>query len=362
MMGEVADDCDVALTVLAETAGDPATKTIAHVIVGGPREELALRQLANAVDVITFDHELVDLTLLTKLESEGVRFQPSPRALEYSVDKAFQRSALAHADLPVPHFHVANDLEDIITQDFLASLTSEPVLKAPRGGYDGRGVFFPTSRDETIRQFRELRQSGEVLLEERLDLRGEYAQQVVRGADGSIQLFPVVATVQSSGMCVEVRYPSELPIALVARANDLTTQLAQLVAPVGVMAVEYFLTDGGLIINELALRPHNSGHWTIEGTSSSQFTQHLLAVSGQPLAPISPTSSAAVMVNVVGAKGEGSLENARAVLDVFVHDYSKSWRPGRKLGHVTALDDDLEAAHVRAWMSARAYGTAAKEG
>jgi 5-(carboxyamino)imidazole ribonucleotide synthase len=361
MMGEAAADCGVDLTVLADSPRDPATTTIRHVIVGSPRDEAALRELAAAVDVVTFDHELVDLELFASLENDGVIFRPSPRALRFSVDKAFQRQTLADAEIPVPRFVVTGDLTDATTSAFLADLRGEPVVKAPRGGYDGRGVYFPTSRVETVEIFEQLRLHGDVLLEERLALRGEFAQQVVRGVDGTCELFPLVATVQSEGMCVEVRYPSELSSDLVARANELTTQLVRLVEPVGVMAVEYFLSDAGLLVNELALRPHNSGHWTIEGTTASQFSQHLRAVSGQELAPIATTEPAAVMVNVVGASHEGSLQNARGVVGVFVHDYAKAWRPGRKLGHVTALGDDLESTHVRAWKSAVAYGTAAKE-
>jgi 5-(carboxyamino)imidazole ribonucleotide synthase len=125
--------------------------------------------------------------------------------------------------------------------------------------------------------------------------------------------------------------------------------------------VEYFVTPGGLLINELALRPHNSGHWTIEGAATSQFANHLLAVSGQELGASEATVEAAVMVNVVGAAAPGSLEDARRVEEVFVHDYGKSFRPGRKLGHVTAVGDDARALHVRAWRSARAYGTTTQE-
>lgn len=361
MMGEAAAAAGVELTVLAESPHDPASTTIPRVIVGSPHEDAALRELAAGVDVITFDHELVDLDVLTSLENDGVVFRPSPRALRFSVDKAFQRQALADAKIPVPSFVVTSDVTLETARAFLANLRGEPVVKAPRGGYDGRGVYFPTSRVETIEIFDRLSVNGDVLLEERLALRGEFAQQVVRGVDGAFELFPLVATVQSEGMCVEVRFPSELSNDLVRRANELTTQLAQLVEPVGVMAVEYFLTDAGLLVNELALRPHNSGHWTIEGATASQFSEHLRAVSGQELAPIALTKPAAVMVNVVGASREGSPQRARDVAGVFVHDYAKAWRPGRKLGHVTALGDDLASTHVRAWKSAVAYGTAAKE-
>ena len=162
-------------------------------------------------------------------------------------------------------------------------------------------------------------------------------------------------------MCAEVRFPSELDDATLAEARELTSAIADLVEGVGIMAVEYFVTDAGLVINEIALRPHNSGHWTIEGATTSQFAQHLRAVSGQPLGDVEALAPCAVMVNVVGADEPGSLDAARAIPDVFVHDYGKSWRPGRKLGHVTALGNEPTSPHVRAWDSALAYGTVTQE-
>jgi 5-(carboxyamino)imidazole ribonucleotide synthase len=162
-------------------------------------------------------------------------------------------------------------------------------------------------------------------------------------------------------MCAEVRYPSDLDDTTLAEARTLSQRVAELVAGVGVLAIEYFLTDRGLLINEVALRPHNTGHWTIEGTTASQFAQHLRAVSGQPLGEVALRRPFAVMVNVVGADEPGSLEAARAVEGTYVHDYGKSWRPGRKLGHVTALGDEPTAPRVRAWEGAHAYGTVTRE-
>jgi 5-(carboxyamino)imidazole ribonucleotide synthase len=146
-----------------------------------------------------------------------------------------------------------------------------------------------------------------------------------------------------------------------AEVRRISERVATLVSGVGVLAIEYFVTDNGLVINEVALRPHNTGHWTIEGTSASQFTQHLRAVSGQALEDVSVRSPYAVMVNVVGSAAPGSLSSARGVEGAFVHDYGKSWRPGRKLGHVTALGDEPATPRVRAWKGARAYGTVTQE-
>jgi 5-(carboxyamino)imidazole ribonucleotide synthase len=236
-----------------------------------------------------------------------------------------------------------------------------PVLKAARGGYDGRGVLFPQSRVEALAMIDELSRTTSVVVEERLILRGELALVVVRGVNGEFSSYPLVSTVQSNGMCVEVRYPADVDDATRHEAHRLGRKIANLVGAVGVLAIEFFRSDRGLFVNEIALRPHNTGHWTIEGARTSQFTNHLLAVSGRALGSTDPVVAAAVMVNVVGADEPGSIERAAQVPGAHVHDYGKSWRPGRKLGHVTVVGDDAGAAHVTAWESARAYGTRTRE-
>jgi phosphoribosylaminoimidazole carboxylase PurK protein len=362
MMGDEAHHVGVELVVLVATPDDAAVATADRVIVGSPDDPDALLALHDACDVITFDHELVDLEVLERLESRGVVCRPSPRALRYSVDKGVQREAFTTAGLAVPPnavIRVEGDLD--VLEDWTSVHGAAPVLKAARGGYDGRGVVFPSDDHDARLRAREMLAHGDVVVEERVNLLGEVAQLVVRSLDGRVAAYPLVTTVQSAGMCVEVRFPTHLDDDVEARARDLAVEIAHLVDLVGVMAVEYFVTPGGLLVNELALRPHNSGHWTIEGARTSQFANHLRAVSGQELGPTDPTCRAAVMVNVVGASSPGSLESARRVDDVFVHDYGKSWRPGRKLGHVTALGDDESLAHVRAWESARAYGTSTQE-
>jgi len=361
MMGEVAHESGVTITVLANDLDEAAVATCERTLVGASRDEAALRALADGVDVITFDHELVDLEILERLEADGIVLRPNARALRFAVDKIHQRRMLARAGLPVPRFVVVENAADPLLETFLETLPHGPVVKSPRGGYDGRGVYFPDSLEASRSVIDDLSKNGAVLVEERLTLLGEYAQQVSRGVTGELALYPVVESVQADAMCVEVRYPSGLSPEVLSEAADLTMEVANLVRHVGMLAVEFFLSDRGLIINELALRPHNTGHWTIEGAATSQFAQHLLAVSGQQLGPVNPTSLAAVMVNVVGTATPGSLEDARAVPDVFVHDYGKAWREGRKLGHVTALDNDPSRAHVRAWESAQAFAAASKE-
>jgi len=361
MMGEASDQAGVLVSVLATSEEDSAISTTFDFILGAPDDAVALRALAENVDVITFDHELVDLELLEELEESGYVLRPSSAALRFAVDKGFQRHAFRDATIPVPRFLVVNSSSDTGLREFLDELGALPVVKASRGGYDGRGVVFPSSPSETLSLIDRMSKSGDVVVEERLALRGEVAQLVARAVDGSLMFYPVVDTLQQDGMCVEVRYPSDLDDATKHAAQELSQKVANLVKGVGVMAIEYFVTERGLIVNEVALRPHNTGHWTIEGAATSQFAQHLRAVSGQSLGDVTPLTTHAVMVNVVGASEPGSLDAARGVSDTFVHDYGKSWRPGRKLGHVTALGDEAADPHVRAWTSARAYGTATQE-
>ncbi|MGC2484974.1 MAG: 5-(carboxyamino)imidazole ribonucleotide synthase [Acidimicrobiales bacterium] len=361
MMGQSARDLGLSLTVLANSSEDSATFSIDDVVLGAASDALALRRLAERVEVITFDHELVDLDVLEALEAEGVVLRPGARALRFGVDKAFQRHAFFDAGLPVPRFLVVRSSRDDDLACFLDEIGGACVVKASRGGYDGRGVAFAATRDEALALIDEFAAIGDVVVEERLKLLGEAAQLVARTSDGEMALYPVVATLQRDGMCAEVRYPGGLDEDILAEAQGLSQRVAALVENVGVMAIEYFVTPHGLLINEVALRPHNSGHWTIEGATTSQFAQHLRAVGGLPLGDVTPTSNYAVMVNVVGAESPGSLEAARSVEGVYVHDYAKSWRPGRKLGHVTALGDEPERPLVRAWQSAHAYGTQTEE-
>lgn len=361
MMGEVAHEHGIRVTVLANSTEEPAVTTCDDAVIGDPKDPLALSMLAQRTDVVTFDHELVDLEQIRTLERDGVLVRPSSFALEYAVDKAHQRRAFHAAQIPVPRFLVLDSASDPRIEGFLASLGEAPVLKAARGGYDGRGVLFPENREQALSMISELCQSGEVVIEERLELLGEVAQLLVRGADGATAVYPLVTTVQKDGMCIEVTYPSFVSSELSEQARALGEQIASLIDVVGVLAVEFFVTRSGLIVNEVALRPHNSGHWTIEGTRTSQFANHLLAVAGVALGNVSPLAKSAVMVNVVGSDQPSSLEKARDVSGVFVHDYGKTWRPGRKLGHVTAIGDDRDWAHVRAWEGALAYGTRTRE-
>jgi 5-(carboxyamino)imidazole ribonucleotide synthase len=360
-MGEAAHDVGVHVTVLALSPTDAAVATCDEFVIGDAKDMDALASLAQTVDVVTFDHELVDLAQIERLEASGTPVRPSSSALYFAIDKAHQRTALKAAGLPVPRFLVVVASTDPKLNAFLDDLDTPPVLKATRGGYDGRGVLFPTTRDEVVTMIDQLAASGDVLVEQRLDLESEVAQLIVRDVNGSMALYPLVTTVQSDGMCVEVRFPAETTGEVERDAAVLAQRIATLLDVVGILAIEFFVTAHGLVVNEVALRPHNSGHWTIEGATTSQFANHLRAVSGLAIGDPSATTPTAVMVNVVGADTPSSLESAQGVPGAHVHDYGKSWRPGRKLGHVTVLDNNAHDAHVRAWECAILYGTRTKE-
>ncbi|MBW4030863.1 MAG: ATP-grasp domain-containing protein, partial [Acidobacteria bacterium] len=294
MMGEEAHGVGVELTVLATSRDDSAVETADHVLVGAPNDESALAQLRRGTDVITFDHELVDLDVLARLEAAGAVVRPSAAALRLSVDKSLQRVDFADAGFPVPDFVVIRDSAQLALVDhWTHAHGSPPVLKLARGGYDGRGVLFPDDDAHALAMARELLSQGAVVVEERVTLLSEVAQVVVRSVDGDVASYPLVTTVQSEGMCTEVRFPAAVAGSVATRARELSTEIAGHIGLIGVMAVEFFVTPRGLLINELALRPHNSGHWTIEGTVTSQFANHLRAVSGQDLGSTVATCRAA---------------------------------------------------------------------
>lgn len=353
MMGEAAPAAGVDLIVLAAALDDPAVATSTAAVVGDARDPDALAELARRVDVVTFDHELVDLDAVAGLEREGVSVRPGAAALRFAVDKAFQRRRLDRAGLPVPRFAVGSRGVDVVA--FLGDVAGDVVVKAARGGYDGRAVWFPSTHDEARRLVDDV--DGECVVEERLSLVGEAAQLVVRSTADDVVAYPLVSTVQRDGMCVEVTYPAQCPPGVSKHAAELATRLARLIDVVGVLAVEVLVTREGLFVNEVALRPHNTGHWTIEGCATSQFVNHLLAVSAQALGDPRATTPAAAMVNVVGGREPANPDAAAATAGVAVHDYAKAWRPGRKLGHVTALGVDAASARVTAWAGAVAYGT-----
>jgi 5-(carboxyamino)imidazole ribonucleotide synthase len=353
------------LRVLALTPEDGAALVAADVRYGEHTDLAALRMFAKGCDVVTFDHEHVPAGHLRALAADGVALHPGPDALRYAQDKRAMRERLAALGAPVPRWRPVTEPADVCA--FGAEVGWPVVVKAARGGYDGRGVWFVAGPGPATEQVTALLAGGTALIvEEAVALRRELAVQVARSPFGQVAAYPVVETVQRDGICVEVLAPAPaLPEELALRAQRLAIDLATELGVVGLLAVELFETAetggeyGGLVVNELAMRPHNSGHWTIEGARTSQFEQHLRAVLDYPMGDTSLTAPAVVMANVLGG-ADGGMSIDERLHHLFaeepgakVHLYGKQVRPGRKIGHVTVLGDDLASVRDRAVRSAR---------
>ena len=352
MMAQAAIPLDIRIVLLAASADDGAAQITPDVVIGAPDDPDALRELASRSDVITFDHELVDPVLLAELEQEGVTVWPSSSSMALAQDKRRQRSELGALGLPVPAFANIDTAED--AHAFGEAHGWPIVLKASRGGYDGRGVWIVKDAAEASQVIEGALASDTVLLaEEFLPLDLECAMLLARRPNGEIAMYPPIETVQAGGICRELRVPANLDPALVTQAESAARQIAEHVGIVGIMAIEFFVSQGKLYVNELAPRPHNSGHWSIEGAETSQFEQHLRAVLDWPLGDTRTTSDHIVTVNLLGP-GDGvdprsNLDQALRVEGVHPHFYGKEARPGRKIGHVTVMGRDSGDVETRAW-------------
>lgn len=346
------------LRVLATDVDESAALVAADVQLGSHTDLAALRTFAKSCDVVTFDHEHVPGEHIRALTAEGHKLFPGADALRYAQDKHEMRRRLSELGAPVPRWAPVAAAADLVEFGLPA------VVKTARGGYDGRGVFVVNDLEEIV----DLLASGaELIVEEKVELRRELAVQVARSPYGQVAVYPVVETVQRDGICVEVLAPApDVPEETAIAAQRLAIRLANDLGVVGLLAVELFDTPTGLVVNELAMRPHNSGHWTIEGARTSQFEQHLRAVLDYPMGDTTLAAPAVVMVNVLGGPDGGISIDERlhhlmaAEPGVKVHLYGKQTRPGRKIGHVTALGDDLADCRARAARAAHwlTYGKA----
>jgi len=340
------------LRVLAAAPDEPAAQVTPDVRPGAASDLAALRAFARGCAAVTLDHEQVPQEHLRALVAEGVTVHPGPDALVHAQDKLAMRRRLAALGIPGPRF------AEITAPDDLAAFGAPAVLKAVRGGYDGRGVWL----DPTPELVAESLAAGTALMaEERVPMRRELAALVARSPFGQAAAWPVVETVQADGQCVEVLAPAPgLAAKQAAAIQELALKIADALGVTGLLAVELFETADGVVVNELAMRPHNSGHWTIEGARTSQFEQHLRAVLDYPLGATTPTAPAVVMANVLGAAGPVAMsvdERLHHLFarfpDVKVHLYGKSERPARKIGHVTALGAEMDEVRRRAALAAR---------
>lgn len=358
MMIPAAVNLGIDLRVLAENAGSSAR--LAATEIGDYRDAAEVLRFAREVDVVTFDHEHVPQEVLRELEASGVAVRPGADALLYAQDKLLMRERLSALGLPVPDWARVEDADQLAV--FLAEHGGRAVLKTARGGYDGKGVRVVSDAGEAADW---LARGEALLVEELVDFRRELAQSVARRPSGDIQPWPVVESIQRDGVCAEVIAPAPGLAGKVAQlASEIAFTVAEALDVTGVLAVELFeTTDERILINELAMRPHNTGHWSIDGSTTSQFEQHLRAVLDLPLGATGIRDRWSVMVNILGGPAQGSLADryASAFADqpaVKVHNYGKDPRPGRKVGHVTAVGDELDEVVFEARAAAAHFGDA----
>lgn len=332
--------------VLAATESESAAQVVQDVHFGAHDSIDDLKAFARGLDVITFDHEHVPPAYLEQLEAMGVAVRPGPSALFHAQDKVHMRRALSEAGIPGPAWAEVHDARGIA--DFAELVGWPMVLKTSRGGYDGKGVWVVDSLAEAERVIAlPLPKGAAWLAEVCIDFVQELSAQVARSPHGQAVAYPIVRTVQANGICAEVIAPAPgLPNERAVQAQRIALQIAQDLRVTGMLAVELFDDGENLYVNELAMRPHNSGHWSIEGAVTSQFENHLRAVLDLPLGSPALKAQHAVMVNILGGD-VGNLYSAyRHVMardpGLKIHLYGKAVRPGRKVGHVTVLGNDLD--------------------
>jgi len=344
MMQPAAIALGINLAVFAEAEGSSAHNGVTK--VGDYNDPDQLNDFAKTVDVITFDHEHVPAELLRQLEAEGVTVRPGPDALIHAQNKLVMRKRLQQLGLPQPKWSEITSREQLAK--FLAEHGPEVIVKTPIGGYDGKGVRVVSDLEDAADWLDNLGQyGGSLLAEQKVAFVSEAAQLIARRPSGEAKTWPLVQTIQSSGVCSEVvaPYPSQ---SLSDPAGAIAHSIADGLEVTGVMAVELFvLDDGSLLVNELAMRPHNSGHFSIEGSNTSQFEQHLRAVLDLPLGDTGMRGGFAVMLNLLGVDSENNfIEKYPAAMSEFptvsFHLYQKAARKGRKMGHLTLLGSNHE--------------------
>jgi 5-(carboxyamino)imidazole ribonucleotide synthase len=363
MMAQAAVGLGVPLRLLAEGPDVSAAQVVRDTTVGDYRDLETLRQVAQGCAVVTFDHEHVPTEHLHALTAEGHACRPGPEALVHAQDKAVMRARLHHLGVPCPRNAVVAGVDEVVA--FADSVGGFPVvLKTTRGGYDGKGVWVVESAADCDPVFETARRAGvEILAEEKVDFRRELSALAARSPSGQVATYPVVESVQKDGICWAVVAPApELDPDLAVHAQQIAMQLAAELDVTGVLAVELFETrDGRVLVNELAMRPHNTGHWSMDGAVTGQFENHLRAVLDLPLGSPQARAPWTVMVNILGGDGPHAGRLYDGYPHVFardprlkVHLYGKDVKPGRKVGHVTAYGDDLDdvrerALHAAAW-------------
>jgi 5-(carboxyamino)imidazole ribonucleotide synthase len=362
MMQGPAVELGIQLSVLAESDTAAAALVVPSAPVGEHTDVEAIRAFAASCDVVTFDHEHVPQAVLAELEAEGVVLHPTPAALRLAQDKLAMRERLEALGVACPRWRAARTPDDV--EAFAAEVGWPVIAKTPRGGYDGKGVTVARSVDDVAEWLAHVGEPGALedglLLEEKVDFTREIAVLVARSPSGQAAAWPVVETVQTDGICTEVLAPApHLDADLASSATEAALRIAGELGVTGVLAVEMFEVerDGApaYVVNELAMRPHNSGHWSMDGAVTGQFEQHLRAVLDLPLGDPRPRAPWTVMANVLGGDRPEHEELYSAYRHIMardpgvkVHLYGKGVRPGRKIGHVNVSGPDLADARERA--------------
>lgn len=352
MMAPAATAMGVTLRVLVESAEASAALAAHETVVGLPGDVDAIRALLAEPrpDVVTWEHEHIPPEVFALAAEVGIPARPGASALLFARDKIAMRDRLDSLGLPMPAWRTVQTEDEV--EAFLAVHGGAGVLKTAMGGYDGKGVRIVRNPAEADDWLAAAADGGPpVLIEEKVAYNREVAIQVARRPSGEMTAWPLVESIQVDGVCAEVIAPApELSFALQAEAERIGRLIATELDVTGVLAVEMFDVGGRLLINELAMRPHNSGHWSIEGSVTSQFEQHLRAVLDWPLGDTATLAPVAVMANILGGSREDLATAWPGVTDpsVKVHLYGKGVRAGRKVGHVTCMGDRVDDVRRRA--------------
>ncbi len=357
MMAPAATALGFELRVLAEAEDVSAVSAVSTSPVGDYKDLQTLLDFADGLDVMTFDHEHVPTEHLRALLAAGVNVQPGPDALVNAQDKLVMRAAIDRLGLPNPKWAAVSDIAALVS--FGDEIGWPVVLKMPRGGYDGKGVRVINSADAAEEAAPWFEAMSPLLAEARVEFTRELSALVARTPSGEARAWPVVHTIQVDGVCDEVIAPAlGISLEVAAAAEDAALRVASELGVTGVMAAELFETPGtgvGFLINELAMRPHNTGHWTQDGAVTSQFEQHLRAVLDLPLGATDIVGPVVVMKNFLGGDNQDLFSAYPAALSsepaAKIHCYGKSVRPGRKIGHVNLVGtatDDVDSIRQRA--------------
>lgn len=347
MMHQAAVKLGITPHLLAEDSDDSAALAAPDAVYGHPD---SLATFAEMCEVVTFEHERLDIGLIDRLESSGFVIRPGAKTLRAAFDKAHQRRVLLNRGFPIPPFAEFRSPDDLI--DFASVFGWPLVLKSARAGHRGeRTVWVVSNRSEALRVLNE-QSDRQLIIESFQNIVVELVVLVARRPGGNSRCYPVIEQVNIDGVAHEFRAPAAIGHSVATEARNIALRIADELDATGVLAVELFLTNDGLVVNELAARPHNAGHLTIEGAATSQFENHVRAVLDLPLGPTWTNAPAVVTMNVIG--GHDNVDPARGLADALaieginVHLYGKRPKPGAKLGHVTAIADDLELAHEMA--------------